>query len=141
MNHCLFLDSDHAPPYNTVNLDHQKVVHYNTYVDAAEADSGHGSMVASIAAGQSLSSGYCGSASDSKISFFDVGDADSVLSVPPDLNNNLLQPLYDTGAAVSSHSWGSSTSSYTSDSRSVDLFMLQNSDALVFMAGKGWFVI
>lgn len=100
-------------------------------------ESGHGTIVASIAAGQpSNISSYFGVAPDSKIAFFDIGDSNGDLYIPSDLNNELLKPLHNTGATVSSHSWGSTSNSYTVDARSVDKFMWDNPDALVLMSGK-----
>jgi len=134
MTHCMFADSNQSIPYNSLNMNHKKVVYYNTLVDSLDTDSGHGSLVASIAAGQSNASSYCGSAPASKISFVDIGDSSGDLHPPADLYNALLQPLYSTGASVSSHSWGSSTSSYTVDARAVDTFMWDHPDSLVLMA-------
>jgi subtilisin family serine protease len=82
-------------------------------VDGSD-ESGHGTIVASIAAGQpSNISSYFGVAPDSKIAFFDIGDSNGDLCIPSDLNNELLKPLHNTGATVSSHSWGSTSNSYT----------------------------
>ena len=109
------------------------MISYNTYADSVDAD-GHGTHVASSAAGSSTSTQYQGHAPDAKLSFFDIGIGPSLL-VPPDLNMQLLQPLYVTGAAISTHSWGSSSSAYTVDARAVDLFMWTYPAALVLISG------
>eukprot|EP00602_Paraphysomonas_sp_CaronLab_P004064 CAMPEP_0185022178 /NCGR_PEP_ID=MMETSP1103-20130426/4903_1 /TAXON_ID=36769 /ORGANISM="Paraphysomonas bandaiensis, Strain Caron Lab Isolate" /LENGTH=783 /DNA_ID=CAMNT_0027554141 /DNA_START=309 /DNA_END=2660 /DNA_ORIENTATION=+ len=144
MNHCQFYDPTVAPPYDVINYNHRKVVYYNTFVDNTDDSEGHGTHVSSSAAGKSSIpygdySAYDGNAVDAKIAFFDIGETISgSLSTPSDLNDGLLKKLYDVGAKVSSHSWGSTSSTanrYTTDARAVDSFMRVNMDALVLFAG------
>lgn len=140
MSHCQFYDPNVSTPYDTVNNSHRKVVTYITYADSTDDAEGHGSHVTSTAAGKSnIQYGdfqkYDGNAMEAKIAFFDIGRTDSqTLTTPGSLNYGLLVPLYNAGARISSHSWGSSSNSYTSDARSVDQFMYDNPDTLVMYA-------
>lgn len=53
MTHCHFYDPEHAVPYDRVDMNHRKVVYYNRYVDGLDDSEGHGTHVASSAAGSS----------------------------------------------------------------------------------------
>lgn len=119
------------------------MISYTSYADGTDDQYGHGTHVASAAAGKtsvltaSLPNQNNGNAPDAKLSFFDISSASEGLKLPPNLNSELLKPLHQTGAAISSHSWGSSSNSaYTVDARSVDQFMWNFPDALVLFAGK-----
>jgi subtilisin family serine protease len=50
MTHCHFYDPEHAVPYDTVNMQHRKMIYYNKYVPYSE---GHGTHVSSTVAGRS----------------------------------------------------------------------------------------
>mmetsp|Transcript_13835 Transcript_13835/g.22922 ORF Transcript_13835/g.22922 Transcript_13835/m.22922 type:complete len:915 (+) Transcript_13835:97-2841(+) len=140
MTHCQFYDENVSAPYDTIDQSHRKVVTYITFADGTDDSDGHGTHVASTVGGKSnIRYGdfikYDGNAEEAKIAFFDIGWTEThSLITPGNLNSGMLQHLYDAGARISTHSWGSTASSYTSDARSVDSFMLNNDDALVLFA-------
>lgn len=154
MDSCYFHDENVAPPFDTVNYRHRKVVHYNTYNDNSDDTiSGHGTHVSGTAAGKSSQDFgsfalYNGNAPEAKIAFFDIGSSTGAILTPSDLDLDLFQVLYDAGARVMTNSWGlqvidangnyfPSRNSYTSHARAVDKFMLRNPDALVlYSAGN-----
>jgi len=135
---CFFFDPNTPFPYDTVNYNHRKVVYYDTYVDNEDGAS-HGTTVSGVAAGKcSRSDGYeayNGAAFNGKIAFFDIGYSNGALVIPPNVDTDLFSPLYNVGARVQSMSWGSSSSTYTTDARNLDVFMWDHSDAIVFVAG------
>eukprot|EP00602_Paraphysomonas_sp_CaronLab_P004823 CAMPEP_0185022698 /NCGR_PEP_ID=MMETSP1103-20130426/5407_1 /TAXON_ID=36769 /ORGANISM="Paraphysomonas bandaiensis, Strain Caron Lab Isolate" /LENGTH=632 /DNA_ID=CAMNT_0027554897 /DNA_START=589 /DNA_END=2487 /DNA_ORIENTATION=- len=133
---CFFHDPDVKFPYDTLNLDHRKVIYYDTFADNVDLN-GHGTQVSSVAAGNCIDNAktaqYNGAAFAGKISFFDIG-RDNKLMVPSNVNNQLLAEQYDNGARVLSFSWGTTSNEYTVDARNVDQFMWDNADALVLIA-------
>ncbi len=137
------VDYDHAMFRNSTSEigepgpSHRKIVLYRAYADGSEADySGHGTHVSGSAAGDWKNYGepddYDGMAPSAKIAFFDVGNGDS-LKLPDDLTT-MFQTQYDAGARIFSNSWGSSSSSYTTDSENTDEFMWNHNDALILFA-------
>lgn len=139
MSHCQFYDSTVSTPFNTVDMSHRKVVSYITYADNTDDADGHGTHVSSTAAGKSnIRYGdfmkYDGNAREAKIAFVDIGESSGNLKIPDDLISGIFQPLRNAGAKISSHSWGSSSNSYTSNARSVDVFMQNYPDSLVIFA-------
>lgn len=154
MESCYFKDESRPAPFDVLDLAHRKVVYYDTYIDNKEDTvTGHGTHVAGSAAGKTTLnfgtfSDFNGNAPNAKIAFFDIGDSTSAISIPSNIDTDLLQKLYDVGARVLTHSWGlqvvdgagnyyPSRNSYTTHARAVDSFMLANPDALVlFSAGN-----
>ncbi|MFP4051009.1 MAG: PKD domain-containing protein [Thermoplasmata archaeon] len=137
------IDYDHAMFRNSSDEigepgpSHRKIVLYKEYADGSEADySGHGTHVSGSAAGDWKNygepDGYDGMAPSAKIAFFDVGNGDS-LDLPDDLTT-MYQTQYDSGSRIFSNSWGSSSSSYTTDSENTDKFMWNHNDALILFA-------
>lgn len=53
MTHCQFYDPNTLPPYDKVNLNHRKVIYYNTFVDNTDDSDGHGTHVSSTTSGKS----------------------------------------------------------------------------------------
>lgn len=151
MESCYFKDENVAAPFDTVDYTHRKVVYYDTYIDNLDDEvTGHGTHVCGSAAGKSTQdygtfAQFNGNAPDAKIAFFDIGFPTANIAIPPDLDNELLQVLYNVGARVFTNSWGlqvvdnngvyfASRNSYTIQARSVDTFMVRNPDALVFFS-------
>ncbi len=124
---CFFLDVEAEFPYDAVNLNHRKIVYYNTFVNGEDSVEGHGTGVSSSAAGYCTTldgyEDYNGAAYDAKIAFFDIGDTSGKLTTPTNNYANLYQVLYNVGSRVQSMSWGSKSNTYTADSRYVDQFM------------------
>eukprot|EP00607_Mallomonas_marina_P009568 CAMPEP_0182418256 /NCGR_PEP_ID=MMETSP1167-20130531/2742_1 /TAXON_ID=2988 /ORGANISM="Mallomonas Sp, Strain CCMP3275" /LENGTH=676 /DNA_ID=CAMNT_0024592391 /DNA_START=428 /DNA_END=2458 /DNA_ORIENTATION=- len=153
---CQLHDPNVDPPFDVVNFKHRKVVTYKTSfgdrVDDAEA---HGTHVGSTAAGQPYANygdykKYSGIAYNAKIAFIDIGNtATGVLSIPPDLYNQAFRPLYEVGVRIFTNSWGSTgaaANKYTAESQTVDKFMVDYPEALVFYAGGnegdlGWHTV
>jgi len=160
MSSCYFYDPNVSAPYcdvpNTsgsgaiilptgcLKLSHRKVVQYvrqNGITDYADDKSGHGTHVAGTVAGQSILNygdfvKYNGMSASAKISFYDLGDpATSSLKLPDDIDRELFQVQYASGARIFSNSWGTPNSpQYTGRCTDVDNFMFQNQDALVIFA-------
>ena len=139
MSHCQFYDANVSTPFDTIDHTHRKVVSYITYADNLDDGDGHGTHVASTAAGKSnIRYGdfikYDGNAREAKIAFVDIGRPDGSLTTPGNLNSGIMQPLRAAGASISTHSWGSTQNSYTTDARNVDSFMVQFPDSLVLFA-------
>ena len=120
----------------------EKIIDYIDYADDAD-DDGHGTHVASTAAGNDQStSGYAafnGVCSLCSIAVFDIGNSDGSIVLPGDLEEEMFLPLYESGSRIFSNSWGSynSRGSYTTDSLAVDRFMNKYPDAIIlFSAGN-----
>lgn len=155
---CYFEDPDMTLTKDgTVNASLRKVIYYNPYVDDSEvvysststtySAQTHGTQVCGAAAGNPYSDKdygdyqkYRGLAYSSQIAFFDIGSSTGALTIPADINTDLLQPLYDAGSRILSNSWGSSSTAggtYSTDAQNVDDFMVSNPEALVlFSAGN-----
>lgn len=146
MTHCFFYDANTPTPYDTVNLNHRKVVYYiTTYGDQYDTTEGHGSHVAGTAAGLSDVDNsdvrqYRGMASQAKIAFADLmtGDSDSGnLNVPSVGLSAMFTNLAQSGARIFTNSWGTSSNSYNSVAQEVDTYMRNNPDSLIlFSAGN-----
>jgi hypothetical protein len=155
MKSCYFHDDNVPAPYNKTNYNHRKVIYYDTYIDDTDDKIlGHGTHVCGSAAGYSTQdygsfAMYNGNAPGAKISFFDIGDANNNVYLPVDLDLNLFEKLYVTGARVFTNSWGEevidrngnyapSKNQYTPFARKVDTFMLRHPDALVFFSAGNY---
>ncbi|MEM3738881.1 MAG: fibronectin type III domain-containing protein [Thermoplasmata archaeon] len=137
-DHAAFRDPNVQIVLNQVNQNHRKIVLYQNFADGKDSDnSGHGTHVAGTIAGDDSYVGgtapYDGMAYKAKLAFGDIGYGDSLSGIPSDYNN-LFGPLYNAGARIISNSWGSSSASYTSDARMVDLFMWNHKDCLILFA-------
>lgn len=103
-------------------------------------DNGHGTHVAgSIAGACADCSGnkknFRGMAYNARLAFMDLSeDSGPSLSTPGDLYNDLFGVLYDQGAKISSHSWGSVVGIYTIAAYAADEFMHDFEDALILFA-------
>ncbi|EAL64354.1 ABC transporter B family protein [Dictyostelium discoideum AX4] len=145
-SHCFFSDSNNPIPYNSVNLNHRKVVTYiGSLHDNEDYVDGHGTHVCGSAAGapedSSLAiSSFSGLATDAKIAFFDLAsDPSNNEPVPPEDYSQLYQPLYNAGARVHGDSWGSLSiqgylGSYSDDAGSIDDFLYTHPDFIILRA-------
>jgi hypothetical protein len=119
---CFFVDPKVTVPFDTINHAHRKIVMYNTFADATDADE-HGTLVSGCAAGYCLdpkqsASEYSGLAYEAKIAFVDIGkDSSEFLILPSNHYTGIYLPLYNAGARVMSMSWGDSSNSYTTSAR------------------------
>ncbi|MEM3444642.1 MAG: S8 family serine peptidase [Thermoplasmata archaeon] len=137
-DHAAFRDPNVQVVQNQVNQNHRKIVLYQNFADGKDSDnSGHGTHVVGTIAGDDSyvggTSAYDGMAPKAKLAFGDIGYGDSLSGIPADYNN-LFEPLYNAGARIISNSWGSSSASYTSSARMVDLFMWEHKDCLILFA-------
>lgn len=110
------------------------------YGDAVDDAVGHGTHVASIAAGDppGSSNKNLGAAPGAKIAFFDLGSsADHTVTTPYDLEAEYFSITYAANARVHAASWGSNAVHYDSDCVAVDRFAASHPDFLpVFSAGN-----
>eukprot|EP00761_Pharyngomonas_kirbyi_P012834 gb/GECH01012861.1/.p1 GENE.gb/GECH01012861.1/~~gb/GECH01012861.1/.p1 ORF type:complete len:1707 (+),score=315.99 gb/GECH01012861.1/:1-5121(+) len=155
MSSCFFYDPQHSLPLNRVDNNHRKVVAYWTQPGVAAGDSreGHGTHVGGILAGDALyavntsaqneAAQFNGLAYKSKLSYFDIGDEKQNIKIPSDLYSQYYPKFYNSGARVSSHSWGcemgngQNCNRYSSEALESDMFMHENNDHLiVFSAGN-----
>ena len=98
---------------------------------------GHGTHVASIAAGDGAASGgkLAGLASKAKIFMQSLADENMQLQPGVDLGP-LLDEAYQAGVRVQNFSWGSDVASrYTMNSKDVDAFVYDHQDMLIVVAG------
>lgn len=117
----------------------RKVIQYNVnsqFADAYDDEGGHGTHVSGSISGNCLTDQFDtnGMASDSKIAFFDIGNA-----TYPYLDTyntyNIFRTAFDAGARVHSDSWGSDSSgSYDWSSYYADTFMWDNPEMLIIVA-------
>lgn len=150
MSHCHFYDPNHNTPINTVNNNHRKVVLYAHttsgpfQTDTTDQGFGHGTFVASVAAGNPLYDygdfqKYRGVAFNAKIAFFDIGISFdnplyNTLRLPSNWDTGLFGVLYNAGAKILSMSWGGSVDKYDLNAIAVDQFMYDNTDVLIIFA-------
>jgi hypothetical protein len=137
---CYFRDAILPFPYQTYTTHHRKLVIYINDTGNSLDDSGHGTGVAGSASGKCIDPknklfDYNGSAYDAKIAFMDIGDtADDRVQPPSNLYTGIFSRLYDVGSKIQTMSWGSASSSYTTQARYVDQFMWDHKDSLIFIA-------
>ncbi|KAL0221863.1 hypothetical protein RCL1_001717 [Eukaryota sp. TZLM3-RCL] len=144
-NSCYFRDDDHPFPFDTVNLNHRKVITYRVLGDRTDTAQGHGTHVASTCCGDASHHSSSdeilelnGAAPDVKIAFTDIARGLALVD-PSDLNTNLFLPHYEepVSARIYSNSWGLASTAYTTYSRDVDSFVWQHQDFVaVFAAGN-----
>eukprot|EP01034_Spumella_vulgaris_P021533 gene21533-27568_t len=155
MFNCYFYDADHSVTIQqtataaglVTNPEHRKILQYVNYAgNPGEDDEGHGTHTSGTVAGLAVDNYgdyklYNGMAYDAKIAFFDMGTTTSTgatsLRTPSNIETDLLQTLYASGARVITNSWGTSSNAYDSLAKGVDQFMWDYPDAFViFSAGN-----
>ena len=139
-NHDFFYDPNYPdPPIDTTNLNHRKVVRIEALADGEDYPSGHGTHVAGIAAGHSLTddsaaSLYNGAAIKSKLYIADFAHGD-VPDVDID-NERIIEHMNELDSHISSNSWGYDNYSLSISSE-YDRLSLENPELLyVFSAGN-----
>lgn len=147
MQSCYFHDDKRPTPYRYVDLKHRKVVYYYNNSDSTDDfGTGHGTHVSGAVAGKATIDygtfhDFDGNAPNAKLSFFDIGrkrpsDGKDVLQPPGNLDGELFQILYTSGARIMTNSWGESevTNEYNNGARQIDQFMYNFPDSLVLFA-------
>lgn len=155
MSSCFFNDPQHQLPINEIDHRHRKVVSY--WVDdgslVGDDREGHGTHVAGVLSGEAFSQNdpaaqseaqaFNGLAFKSKLAYFDIEGTRQNVKVPDDLYENYFSKFKDSGAHISSHSWGCrmggsrSCNTYSSQALEADRFMYDNPESLiVFSAGN-----
>ena len=139
MNSCFFHDASHAVRYDAKHNDtaHRKVFLYNAYADdKEEGANAHGTHVAGTLVGEALTesilSQYNGIAYKARLVFFDIGKGSgskAKLETPRRIVS-IVETVYSQGARIHSASWGAFSSSYTTDTASIDNFMCVSSRTL-----------
>lgn len=143
------LDQNDRDIFSGMVLSARKVVMYNAWAnkeDEAETITcGHGTHVAGLLAGSSLSGKYAdlGIANKAQIAFMDIGTQSATcagqmncavsLATPAEAKD-LLESQIDAGARIFSFSWGTPGSDYSSQARDLDAFIYDNPDVLVVVA-------
>ena len=129
-NNCYFNDPDHHMPYNTINMNHRKVVTYISYADRIDDEESHGTHVAGTVLGySSLTYGdfprYNGHAPNAKVAFMDIGRTGQTrLNTPANIYSEMFTPMYAAGARIMTNSWGSGgENTYNNLAAQVDKFM------------------
>ncbi|MBN1592320.1 MAG: S8 family serine peptidase, partial [Candidatus Coatesbacteria bacterium] len=141
---CFFFDSARGLPNSTVNTSQRKIIAYFDYTGEAGWDEdGHGTHIAGTLAGDNYTNREAYDTNDgiaycAKLVVQDIGDKDSLSSIPFGLDSYFRQ-AYNAGARIHSNSWGAQTgsagdNSYTFRCRSVDEFMWDYPDFLIFFA-------
>lgn len=146
IDHCMFSDPNMAIEKPAIGENkyydgHRKIVNYFAYADNVPAESDHGTHCAGTVLGNALSGpeltvGHHGMAQEAKISFLDIGIAGQpFLNVPDDIEAGYLQHMFDAGARISSHSWGSPYGNhYSAYAQGMDNFMWEHQDVMVLVA-------
>jgi hypothetical protein len=137
---CFFKDVNEPFPYGNISTTHRKLVIYITDTGTDIDETGHGTGVAGSASGKCNDpkhkySDYYGSAYNSKVAFMDLAVSGESSVLPPgNYYTGIFQRLYDAGSKIQTLSFGSESSSYTTQARYVDQFMWDNKDSLIFVA-------
>ncbi|MBN2209197.1 MAG: S8 family serine peptidase [Candidatus Coatesbacteria bacterium] len=141
---CFFYDGSQGLPNSNVNTRQRKIIAYYDYTGEAGWDEdGHGTHIAGTLAGDNSASmeeydENDGIAYRAKLVVQDIGDKDSLSSIPFGLDSYFRQ-AYNAGARIHSNSWGTQVgtpddNSYSFRSRDVDDFMWDYPDFLIFFA-------
>ena len=120
----------------SVQVSQRKVIQYVPYADSMDDEAGHGTHTCGILSrplGKENNSHEDGMmiATDSKISFFDLGKVGTPYLLLPSEIQDVFTPAYESGARVHSNSWGSSGNIYSELSRQVDDYLHKKPDTLV----------
>lgn len=109
--------------------------------DDRDENGGHGTHVCGSVAGGAPNttelSKHNGMAPEAQLAFTDLQGAGGGLSVPNDLCNSYFPCAWQSGARISSNSWGGGNMGYDAFSSSLDQFTVDHDDMLiVFAAGN-----
>ena len=140
--HCYFEEATGgAAADQAYGPNHRKVVAYRAYADGvATGTADHGTHVVGSIIGSSSTEGAAGAeqrgvAYAAKVSFTDIGPADSPgLQVPNDLAGNFFNIDYDNGARIHSNSWGANVNAYTTSTVGVDQASYEMDDLVILFA-------
>ncbi|GBG63764.1 hypothetical protein CBR_g39308 [Chara braunii] len=155
-SHCFFADSDRGRPTAVRDDLQRKIVMYNSVADEYDTSdgpqTGHGTFIAGTIAGaplpanggasneRALTVTFSGVAKDSKLVFYDIGDASDALSgLEKKTLKGLLLDSIDNGARIHVVPFGIqnkslSTQMYDLDARDVDDVSFRNEEFLVVVS-------
>jgi hypothetical protein len=143
---CFFNESP-AFTFDSFNASARKLIYYaTTFGDRLATADGHGTEMASIAAGAALAGSspladeanrYRGIAYNARIAFTDIEHGDTGRKVPTDFAL-LWQSALFNGARIFSHSFSDNVTVYGETDRQIDSFVSQNPSLLAIVsAGNG----
>ncbi len=131
---CYFRDTSGAP----IGFTHRKVVGYASYADDYDGNMGHGTHVSGTVAGDqapvTANTTANGMAPKARLFMTDLTPGEQNILYPPDDLGEMFITPYDAGARIHTNSWGANINAYDTLAWSVDRFMWEHKDFLVFFA-------
>ena len=109
VNHSFYHDSSHQVVYNETNLEHRKIVRYDSFFDENDSSDGHGTAFCGVIAGtpeneDDANKLYEGVAPGAKLHIIDVSNDSTQFYSEPDPYNQTYH-MKNLGSHISGNSW------------------------------------